>query len=149
MVARPGQACHHARVRGIGVIRGAQHVGAALLGAPVTPPPGPAPSCRHTAPSRLTLLGGAAKRRHNLGSAVAALCRLVDTWGAEAVESAIVEALRADSPHVAAVRQVLEQRAQDSSMPPPMAVHLPDDARVRDLHVTPHALDGYDLKETV
>ena len=104
---------------------------------------------RHTAPSSRTLLEGAAKRGHNLGSAVAALCRLVDTWGAEAVESAIVEALRADSPHVAAVRQVLEQRAQDSSMPPPMAVHLPDDARVRDLHVTPHALDGYDLKETV
>jgi len=101
---------------------------------------------RHATPSSQALLEGAAKRGHNLGSAVAALCRLVDTWGSEAVESAICEALRADAPHVGAVRQVLEQRAQDRSLPPPIPVQLPDDARVRDLHVTPHALDGYDVK---
>ena len=101
---------------------------------------------RHAAPSSQALLEGAAQRGHNLGSAVAGLCRLLDTWGAEAVESAICEALRADALHVAAVRQVLEQRAQDRSVPPPIPVQLPDDARVRDLHVTPHALDGYDLR---
>lgn len=101
---------------------------------------------RHAAPSSQVLLEGAAQRGHNLGSAVAALCRLLDTWGAVAVESAIGEALQADALHVAAVRQVLEQRAQDQAVPPPIPVQLPDDARVRDLHVTPHALEGYDLR---
>lgn len=101
---------------------------------------------RHAAPSSPTLLEGAARRGHNLGSAVAALLRLLDSWGAEAVDSAIVAAIEADTLHVAAVRQILDQRAQDAAQPPPIAVQLPDDARVRDLHVTPHALDGYDLE---
>ena len=101
---------------------------------------------QHAAPSSPTLLEGAARRGHNLGSAVAALLRLLDSWGAEAVESAIIAAIEADTLHVAAVRQILDQRAQDAEQAPPIAVRLPDDARVRDLHVTPHALDGYDLE---
>jgi hypothetical protein len=99
---------------------------------------------RHEAPSSAALLEGAAQRGHNLGSAVAGLCRLLDTWHAEALESAIAEALEADRMHVAAVKQILEQRAQRQAQPPPLAVRLPDDERVRDLHVQPHALDGYD-----
>lgn len=101
---------------------------------------------RHEAPSSARLLEGAAKRGHNLGSAVAALCRLLDTWHAEALENAIVTALEADRMHVAAVRQILEQRSQDEDQPPPLAIHLPDDERVRSLHVQPHALNGYDLE---
>jgi transposase len=99
---------------------------------------------RHEAPSSTALLEGAAQRGHNLGSAVAGLCRLLDTWHAEALESAIVKALEADRMHVAAVRQILEQRAQRQDQLPPLPVHLPDDDRVRDLHVQPHALGGYD-----
>ena len=99
---------------------------------------------RHAVPSSQTLLEGAASRGHNLGSAVAAMLRLVDTWGADAVESAVVAALTADALHVAAVRQVLEQRAQDAGTPPPIPVALPDDPRVRDLHVRPHPLGSYD-----
>lgn len=99
---------------------------------------------RHAAPSSARLLEGAAKRGHNLGSAVAALLRLLDSWGPEALERAIIEALDADRHHVAAVRQILAQRAQAASQPPPLAVRLPDDERVRELHVTPHELDGYD-----
>ena len=101
---------------------------------------------RHAAPSSTTLLEGAARRGHNLGSAVAALLRLLDSWGAEAVESAIVAAVEADTLHVAAVRQILDQRAQEVAKEPPIPVRLPDDARVRDLHVAPHPLDGYDLE---
>jgi transposase len=102
---------------------------------------------RHEAPSSAALLEGAARRGHNLGSAVAALCRLLDSWHAEALESAIVAAIQADSFHVAAVRQVLDQRAQAQDQPPPLPVRLPDDARVRGMHVTPHALDGYDQED--
>lgn len=99
---------------------------------------------RHAVPSSPTLLEGAARRGHNLGSAVAALLRLVDTWGAEAVEAAVQQALAADTLHVAAVRQVIEQRAQAQGTPPPLPVVLPDDPRVRDLHVQPHDLSTYD-----
>lgn len=99
---------------------------------------------RHAVPSSPALLEGAARRGHNLGSAVAALLRLVDTWGAEAVERAVVEVLAADALHVGAVRQVLERRAQEAGTPPPIPVALPDDPKVRNLHVQPHALSTYD-----
>ena len=98
----------------------------------------------HAVPSSRALLEGAAARGHNLGSAVAALLRLVDTWGAEAVQTATVEAVAADALHVAAVRQILDQRQQDAELPPPLAVELPDDPRVRDLVVKPHDLSTYD-----
>ena len=99
---------------------------------------------RHAVPSSPKLLEGAASRGHNLGSATAALLRLLDTWGPEAVESAVQRALEVDALHVAAVRQILEQRAQDAGTPPPIAVALPDDPKVRELHVQPHDLCSYD-----
>ena len=99
---------------------------------------------RHEAPASALFLDGAAKRGHNLGSAVAALCRLLDSWGADAVESAIIEATNADMMHVAAVRQILDRRAQALAIRPPIPVQLPDDERVRNLSVRPHALEGYD-----
>ena len=50
---------------------------------------------------------------------------------------------------MAAVRQVLEQRHQDAGKPPPVAVPLPDDPRVRDQHVRTHDLATYDaLRKT-
>jgi len=100
----------------------------------------------HAVPSSTTLLEGAAQRGHNLGSAVAALLRLVESWGSEAVESAVLAALSADTLHVGAVRQVLDQRAQAASQPPPLSLHLPDDPRLQQPVVRPHALSGYDLE---
>ncbi len=99
----------------------------------------------HAVASSAELLQGAARRGHNLGSAVAGLLRLVDTWGAVAVEAAVRQALSADSPHVAAVRQILDERAQRAGTPPPLPVALPDDPRVSDITVTPHDLGSYDL----
>ncbi len=47
------------------------------------------------------------------------------------------------------VAHVLDQRARARRVPPPIDVPLPDDPRIRDLRVTPHALGGYDrLAET-
>lgn len=98
----------------------------------------------HAVPSSRLLLEGAARRGHNLGSAVAGLLRLLNTWGSDALEVAVVEALDADALHVAAVRQGLERRRQEAGTPPPIPVELPDDPRVRDLHVQPHNLATYD-----
>lgn len=98
----------------------------------------------HAVPQAEHLLEGAARRGHNLGSAVAGLLRLLDSWGAEALQVAVAEAIEADALHVAAVRQVLERRRQEAGDPPPMPVALPDDPRIRDMHVKPHALASYD-----
>jgi hypothetical protein len=42
------------------------------------------------------------------------------------------------------VAHLLDQRARARRTPPPLAVVLPDDPRVRDLRVTPHSLADYD-----
>ena len=44
----------------------------------------------------------------------------------------------------ASVAHLLDQRARARRQPPPLAVVLPADPRVRDLRVTPHALSAYD-----
>ena len=98
---------------------------------------------REAVPASPELLEGAAQRGHNLGSAVAALLRLVDTWTGAVVQSAVLEAIEAESFHVAAVRQVLERRNQATSSPPPLALDLPESAR--NITVTTHALGSYDL----
>jgi transposase len=85
-----------------------------------------------------------AARHGNLGAATTALTTLLDLYGARAVDDALAGALHAQAPHVAAVRQILEQRRHAHSQPPPIAVALPEDARVRDIVVHPHALATYD-----
>ena len=98
----------------------------------------------HMVPSSAKLIEGAARRGHNIGSAVAGLLRLVDSWGGDAVETAVREALQADAHHVAAVRQALDRRRQELGRAVPMPVQLPDDPRVRDAAVRPHDLATYD-----
>lgn len=48
-------------------------------------------------------------------------------------------AISADS-----VAHVLDQRAGRRRLAPPIDVPLPDDPRIRDLRVTPHAIEDYD-----
>src|SRR5207247_3151481 len=88
--------------------------------------------------------GAVAARHGNLGAATSGLTTLLDLYGASAVDTALAGALKADAPHLAAVRQLLEQDRHAHSQPPPIAVTLPDDARVRDIVVQPHALATYD-----
>jgi hypothetical protein len=56
----------------------------------------------------------------------------------------VEEALARGVPHPHAVRQPLERRRQQRELPPPVAVALPDDPRVRGLVVRPHDLRDYD-----
>ena len=95
-------------------------------------------------PIARTLIERLAERGGNIGGAVARLCELLDAFGADELAVAVGEALAADAPHVAAVRQVLDRRRQDADKPPPVAVTLPDDPRVRDLVVRRPSLGAYD-----
>lgn len=99
---------------------------------------------QHAAPNSRKLLVQLAERGGNLGSATAALLRHLDAYGAATLEGAIGEVLDSDTPHPEAVRQVLERRQRERGAPPPIAVALPDDPRVRDIRVRPHHLDTYD-----
>lgn len=96
------------------------------------------------ASSSQKLLVQLAERGENLGAATTALVRLLDRYGAGDLELAISEALDQGVCHPHAVRHLLERRRRERDQPPPLPVELPDDPRVRDLVVRPHALNSYD-----
>jgi transposase len=95
-------------------------------------------------PETEALLIAVAERGGNLGSTVARLLVLLDQEGPEALRAAIVEVMASRTPHVGAVRQVLEGARRARGAPPPTAVELPADPRVRELVVRPHPLAQYD-----
>jgi hypothetical protein len=100
------------------------------------------------APNSRALLVAAAERGENLGSLTAALLRLLDTYGASELQAAIDEALTRGVPHPNAVRLSLERRREQRALPPPLSLTLPDDPRVREAAVRPHALADYDQVTT-
>ena len=101
----------------------------------------------HAAPASRELLMRLAERGHNLGSATARLMQLLDVHGAEALDEAIIEAVERGTPHVPAVRQLIERNRHQRGRLPAIPVALPDDPRVRNLVVKPHRLDSYDRLE--
>ncbi|MCB0877252.1 MAG: transposase, partial [Solirubrobacterales bacterium] len=95
-------------------------------------------------PETRELMRRLAERGKNLGSATAALVALLDLYGPQELALAAREALAQDSPHPQSIRLILDRRARERRVPPPVPVHLPDDPKIRDLAVTPHDLAGYD-----
>ncbi len=98
----------------------------------------------HAAPSSQQLFAQIAQRGGNLGSVTCGLIRLLDAYGAEAVELSIQEALVQGVPHLAAVRQILDRNRHARGQPPALAVTLPDDPRVRDVVISSHQLADYE-----
>ena len=96
------------------------------------------------APAAAPLLERAAARGENLGSITAALLRLLERYGAAALQVAILEALQRDVPHPNAVRLALERAREAADQPPPVALVLPEHVARRDAPVRPHALRSYD-----
>ena len=96
------------------------------------------------APASAQLLERAAERGHNLGTITAALMRLLDRYGAVALQAAIGEALQRDVPHPNAVRLALERAREEQGLPPPTALCLSEDVARRDAPVRTHALADYD-----
>ena len=98
----------------------------------------------HAAPSAKTLFLIAAKRGHHLGVLARGLTELLNAHGPLALERAIAAALDADAAHLAGVRHIIDEHRQQSDKPPPLPLVLPDDPRLRNLHVRPHNLADYD-----
>lgn len=96
------------------------------------------------APAASELLQRAAARGHNLGSITATLSRLLERYGAQALQAAIIEALAHDVPHPNAVRLALERAREARYENPPVLAQLSERARALDVTVHPHALNSYD-----
>ena len=98
------------------------------------------------APASTALLARAGARGDNLGSITATLMRLLERWGAAALQAAITEALARDVPHPNAVRLALERAREAAGQPPPVALLLPEHVARRDAPVRAHKLSSYDRK---
>ncbi len=96
------------------------------------------------APASAELLRRAGAQGENLGSITATLMRLLDRWGAAALQVAITEALARDVAHPNAVRLALERARAASGEPPPVALVLPEHVAKRDAPVRTHELGSYD-----
>ena len=101
-------------------------------------------------PNAPLLLEQIASRGLPLGRVIRELQEMLYAYGQAPLVDAISEALTNDSPHMHAVRQVLERTRHEQGKPPPLPLSLPDDPRVKNLVVTPHRLSTYDnLLETL
>src|SRR5438093_1496377 len=98
----------------------------------------------HAAPSSKNLFTEIAQHGRNLGSVTWGLVRLLDAHGAAALEEAIAEALEHSVPHLPAVRHILDRKRHERGQPPPIAVSLPEDPRIRNLVTRPHRLNDYE-----
>ena len=96
------------------------------------------------APAVAELLQRAAARGHNLGSITAELSRLLDRYGTQPLQAAVIEALARDVPHPNAVRLALESAREQRQQLPPVATTLSERARALDVTVRHHGLDTYD-----
>lgn len=80
----------------------------------------------------------------HLGGTTSRLLRLLDQYGADALERAIRDAHSRSAFRAESVAHVLDQRRRADGHKPIINFALPDDPRVRDQVVEPHRLDDYD-----
>ena len=98
------------------------------------------------APASTELLQMAATRGYSLGSITAELLRLLDQYGAPALQTAMLEAVRRDVPHPNAVRLALERAREQAARPPALALALPEHVRRRDAPMRMQSLASYDRR---
>jgi transposase len=99
---------------------------------------------QHAAPSAKSLFLLAAERGAHLGVLTRGLMQLLDSHGAQALEAAIAAALAEDTAHLGAVRHFIDAHAHARGLRPPLAVLLPNDARLHNLRVRAQPLTDYD-----
>ena len=98
------------------------------------------------APASTELLQMAAQHGHNLRSITAALLRLLDQYGAAALQAALREAIQRKVPHPNAVRLALEHERERAGRAPALALALPEHVARRDAPMRTHSLASYDRR---
>jgi transposase len=94
------------------------------------------------------LLDALAVRGEHLSAHTSRLLQLLDRYGAPELDRALDDALSRGAISAASVAHILDQRARARKAPPPLQPMISNDPRVRDLRVTPHALEHYDALST-
>lgn len=98
----------------------------------------------HACPSCKPFFAVVAERGGNLGATTVGLTRLLDSFGAQALESALAIANERDTAHLGALRQILDQDRHARNQPPPVHLDFPEHVRQRSRAVRAHALSSYD-----
>ncbi len=98
------------------------------------------------APASTALLQLAATRGYGLGGITAELLRLLDQYGAPALQTAMLEAIQRDVPHPNAVRLALERAREQAARPPALALALPEHVARRDAPMPVQSLATYDRR---
>jgi transposase len=89
-------------------------------------------------------LNALALRGGHLGGTTSRLLKLLDRFGAAALDAAIADALGRGALSAQSVAHVLDQAQRAAGAAPPLEHPPPEDPRARNLRVTPHALGRYD-----
>ena len=97
-----------------------------------------------TIPAMADFLARAAAKGHHLATMTRVLGQMLDHYGAQALQEAVVEALRRDVPHHNTVRLALERVRQERRDSPLVVPTLSERAQRLDVTVKPHRLDAYD-----
>ena len=96
-------------------------------------------------PSAIAFLEKVALHGGHLGGTTTRLLHLLDRYGADELDAALLEAHHRGAFAAHSVAHVLDQRRRARRAPTPFDPILPDDPRVRDLDVRPHPLGSYDV----
>ena len=98
------------------------------------------------APAATELLQMAAQRGYKLASITAALLRLLDQYGAPALQAALLEAIERDVPHPNTVRLALERERERAGRPAALTLALPEHVARRDAPMRTPSLASYDRR---
>lgn len=90
------------------------------------------------------VLDDLARRGEPLRQRTATLNRLLERYGAAALDAAMAEALDKGAPAVGSIAYLLDKESRRSGRPVPLAVALPARLRNKDVIVVPHDMSDYD-----
>jgi len=100
---------------------------------------------RLAVPAIATLFERLAARGDALRAPTVRLLALLDDYGASELAAAVTRALERDALGAGAIAHILDTRRRQRGQKPPVSLALPDRPGVRDLDVTPHSLESYDV----
>jgi transposase len=95
-------------------------------------------------PEAQAFVQAAFAKGENAGSTTLKLTRLLDDYGARALQAAVIEALERDTPRISSVAYLLERRRRVAKSRPPLPVDLSRRPDLADLVVRPHQAEIYD-----
>lgn len=100
---------------------------------------------RHECPHADAFIGKLALVGQPLGGSTSRLITLLNRFGKVDLDMAIMLAHERGAFSTQSVEHILEQSRRAKGVPPPLEMVLPRDQRIRDVRITPHSLDRYDI----